>query len=75
MIDLTIKTCVVYKEDDDEVEETEEVYEETVKVRNYNYSLMDKDGTVVAESNSLRTLRNIAEQYKGTTWIRDNSYL
>lgn len=58
-----------------EVEETEEVYEETVKVRKYNYSLMDKDGTVVAESNSLRTLRNIAEQYKGTTWIRDNSYL
>lgn len=59
-----------------EVEETEEVYEETVKVRKYNYSLIDKDdGTVVAESNSLRTLRNIAEQYKGTTWIRDNSNL
>lgn len=58
-----------------EVEETEEVYEETVKVRKYNYSLIDKDGTVVAESNSLRTLRNIAEKYKGTTWIRDNSYL
>lgn len=58
-----------------EVEETEEVYEETVKVRKYNYSLIDKDGTVVAESNSLRTLRNIAEKYKETTWIRDNSYL
>lgn len=58
-----------------EVEETEEVFEETVKVKKYNYSLIDKDGTVVAESNSLRTLRNIAEQYKGTTWIRDNSYL
>ena len=28
MIDLTIKTCVVYKEDDDEVEETEEEVEE-----------------------------------------------
>lgn len=58
-----------------EVEEIEEDYEETVKVRKYNYSLMDKDGTVVAESNSLKTLRNIATQYKGTTWIRDNSYL
>lgn len=58
-----------------EVEETDEVYEETVKVRKYNYSLIDKDGTVVAESNSLVTLRNIAKQYKGTTWIRDNSYL
>lgn len=58
-----------------EVEEIEEDYEKTVKIRKYNYSLMDKDGTVVAESNSLRTLRNIANQYKGTTWIRDNSYL
>ena len=58
-----------------EVEETDEVYEETVKVRKYNYSLIDKDGTVVAESNSLVTLRNIAKQYKATTWIRDNSYL
>ena len=82
--DLTYQSDEYYKQAefneflrdwDIEVEETDEIYEETVKVRKYNYSLMDKDGTVVAESNSLKTLRNIATQYKGTTWIRDNSYL
>ena len=56
-----------------EIDESTENYEE-IKVKKYNYSLIDKDGTVIAEANSLSTLRNIAKQYKGTTWIRDNSY-
>ena len=61
------------KDWDIEIDESTENYEE-IKVRKYNYSLIDKDGTVIAEANSLSTLRNIAKNYKGTTWIRDNSY-